>query len=504
VLRNHLSRVTALLATTLVATSSLRASPAVDATDPRYEQVGRLIALSNLPASVGGFYPLTEHRMDTLLGNAGAERQGWWVAPVNRFTLRTSLSNVSRRDYRTTLRPRDLAGTISLDCERMEARPCGEGAGATTDAEASAGYAWWLSATARVEATLGSESYAADIDLTRAYVTAESDLAFLELGRDAFALGPASRTALGWSSNAAPLDHARFSTARPWRMSSFASVSGQYIVGRLRAPQTYPGNLVSIIHGQVDLADAVSVGALQMLQLGGEGAADIGVVDFVLEHVRRRDSTASATDSSNRRFGIDIAARLQSLNGLRLYYALVFEDIRRARLIDAFRYDADHLFGAELAALGPDGLHAVTVEWHQTGVRSQEHNPRTTGFTNGNFAVGAPLGPDAESFYVGGRLGLGRITIFPWVELARLSSDTYEIVPYGPINRIANGEDEVRYRIGSRLRVSVQPNLWVDTEVMFERVDDLAFESGATRNGGSVATSIVWHPRGPLGTLELN
>src|SRR5690606_196516 len=159
-------------------------------------------------------------------------------------------------------------------------------------------------------------------------------------------------------------------------------------------------------------------------QLGGDGARSLGFWDFIAEHVRRTDLSAGPTDSSNRRFGGDIAIRITELRA-RLYYALVFEDIRAKRFIDALRYDADHVFGIELPALGSRGEHAALIEWQQTGFRSQEHRPRDTGFTHMGRVVGAPLGPDAMAIYVGGRLEFGWSKLYPWAEAAKLASDTY-------------------------------------------------------------------------------
>jgi hypothetical protein len=242
---------------------------------------------------------------------------------------------------------------------------------------------------------------------------------------------------------------------------------------------------------------------IQLLQLGGDGAPHLGVWDFLAEHVHRGDSSASASDTSNRRFGGNVTVRVPSLEHARVYYEIMFEDIRRAYLLDAIHYDADHLVGIELP-LGPGARHALTVEWHQTGVRSQEHTPRTTGFTNAAFVVGAPLGPDAESFYLGARLSFDRFALSPWLELARLSSDSYEFIVNGPINRISSGEDEARYRLGTRVLVPLHDGLWLDGDAAFERVDDFAFEAGAGRNNVGLTASIIWYPSGPLGRLSLN
>src|SRR5262249_25208334 len=136
--------------------------------------------------------------------------------------------------------------------------------------------------------------------------------------------------------------------------------------------------------------------------------------------------------------------------------------------------------------------------------RSQEHVPRVTGFTNAGYVVGAPLGPDAQSFYIGGRIAFASFALYPWLELARLSSDTYEFIIDGPITRTSVGEDEGRYPVGTRARVSLRTNLWLEAEALFEHVDDFAFRSGDTRNHGGASASIVWYPDAPIGRLKLN
>lgn len=495
-----------------VATATAHASPTVALDDPIYEELARQRALGSVPPYAGGLLPLSEERIQGLLQLSQSRVPArlvtpgarLWFSPLHRARVQGLWIDERARSYSTQTRPRDVAGVISNSCEDHQAEPCGNGVGAFEELETQAGYAGWLSTTARFRAVSGYDHYDLNLSVDRAHVDAEYGPIALMIGRDAFALGPLARTQLGWSGHAAPLDHVRISTSHPLRLTDAVHASGQYVLGRLRPPQTFRGTLVSIVRGQLDLGKSIEVGALQLLQLGGEGAPGFGFVDFLLEHVRRRDATAGPTDSSNRRFGGDIAARVGALLGARFYYSIVFEDIRRARLIDAIRYDADHLVGVELAAIGPCRKHGLTIEWHQTGVRSQEHVPRTTGFTNAGYVVGAPLGPDAESFYVGGRVAFASFTLYPWLEFARLSSDTYEIIPYGPINRTLVGEDEVRYRIGSRVRVPIRSNLWLEAEAVFEHIDDFAFQSGVGRNNGDVTASVVWYPDAPLGTLKLN
>lgn len=482
------------------------ASPNVPLDAPVYEQLARLYALGRIPAYLGGLRPLSFSRVRQILRTGGQsigepEWPGWWMAPLWRVRMLSTVSNEVSRPYSTVVRRRHLTGGLALTCEREEGRPCAEGASMYSEIESSGGYASRIVATARLRAALDIDGHETSIDLDRAYLRSELGAIAIQVGRDAFTLGPACRTNVGWSSHSPPLDHVRIATTYPWELSPSFRISGQYILGQLRAPQAFHGNLVSIVRGQLDIADSVELGTMQMLQLGGHGAPSFGIVDFLLEHVRRRDLSAGQTDSSNRRFGGDIAMRIGALDGARLYYAIMFEDIRRARWNDAIRYDADHLVGLDLAATGPGRRHGFTVEWHKTGVRSQEHTPRTTGFTNAGRAVGSPLGPDAQSVYVGARMALGTATFYPWVELAKLRSDTYEFIVDGPINRTSLGPAETRYRAGLRSRLRLDAGLWIESEALFERVGTFAFEPGASRNNAGLTATIVWYPRGGLGRL---
>lgn len=468
------------------------ASPYVPIDDPVYEQLAVLRGRGELPAYLGGQAPLTERRVRSLLGVA-PRGPGWW-ALVERAAVRLSAVHEAARPYSTPVHPRDVAGGIALSCEHRAGAPCGQGTAGDLDVEASAGLGDVLAATVRVRAALGTRDDGEHVALDRAHATAELGPVAILAGRDVLVLGPASRTQLAWGDHAPPLDQLRIASTRPLALGD-PRVRGSftYVLGRLRAPQTYPGALVSIVRGQLDLGRDLELGGGQLLQLGGDGAPSFGVVDFLLEHVRRRDASASATDSSNRRLMVDVSGRIDELAGLRLYYQLVFEDVRK-RFLDAVRFDADHLVGAELGALGHHGLTSLTIEWQNTGVRSQEHFPRTTGFTTAGRVVGSPLGPDAQSLFAGARLDLGAITVLPWAELARLSSDTYTFVVHGPITRSTHGVAEVRYRAGARLRRALPHAALVELEASWERVIAPAFEPGARATDVSASASLIWLP----------
>ena len=395
-----------------------------------------------------------------------------WVRWIDRAALTLSAAHEDDRPYSTPVHPRDVVGDVAVSCEHEEGRPCGHGAGLFGELDTRAGYGSWVTAASRLRLRTGTSRYGSGFDVDRLHVDGAFSTVRLKVGRDVLVLGP-GRTQLGWGDNAVPLDQARVD-------ARIGLASGTYVLGRLRDPQTYPGDLVSIARGQLDLG-SVSVAGMQMLQLDGDGAPGFGFVDFILEHFRRRDASASATDSSNRRVGADVTWHIAGFGGARLYYEIMFEDWRK-HFVDAIRYDADHVVGF--------ANRDVLVEWQKTGVRSQEHTPRVTGFTNAGRVVGSPLGPDAESVWAGAQRGLVR----PWAEVVRFSSDTYKFIVDGPILHETRGVAEWRFRLGGTTEVPIRPGLVADVRAWVEHVEHLGFVVGQRRENVGVIGSVVWTP----------
>lgn len=461
------------------------ASPNVSLDDPVYDQLDQLELAGALPLFRGGLVPLTEARLHELVPDAPALPPGWWIRPIERAALRATAADEDARGYSTAVRPRNLVGRLAMSCEGQEGRPCGHRLDLGAEIDAAAGYGAWTAGAVRLGVQTGSEPDASTLTLERAYVNAELGPIAAEVGRDVIALGPATPTRVGWSPNAPPLDHLRLSGARPLALSRHVRANLVYILGRLAEPQTYPDDLVTIARAQVDLYDRFELGAMQLLQLGGDGAPRIGLWDFVLEHVRRRDPSAGPSDSSNRRVGLDLAARIAGLGGARITYQLMFEDLRQ-EIVSAVRHDADHVLAVQTRWL--------TVEWHRTGVRAYEHAPRFTGLTSGGRVVGDPLGPAAHAVIVGGRIATRVGVVMPWIEVARFASDTYEFPDPGPVARIAGGPAELRFRIGARARLAIGHGLELDPEAALEDVERASFVPGARHINAMLRAVLVWRP----------
>lgn len=403
-----------------------------------------------------------------------ARADDFWVSPIDRAAFHLAAYDEAERTYSTPVRPRDIAGELQLACEHTEGRPCGDGAGAYEELDARGGYSDWLTAGLRVRTRGGTADYGTGIDLDRAHVDATWQGFGFEVGRDAFSIGPGARTQVGWGDNAPPLDFAR---------ASYAAERGglMYLVGRLRDPQTLQGNLVTIARGEL-VAGPVIIGAMQLLQLEGDGAPHLGPWDFIVEHFTRGNPSAGPDDTSNRRVGADVSWRITGFGGVRFYYQIMFEDWRR-QFFDAFRYDADHVVGGEFAS-------GLVIEWQKTGFRSMEHAQRTTGFTNAGRVVGSPLGPDAQALYVARRFG----AYVPWLELARLASDTYSYGAGQPIVRTSDGLGEFRYRAGVLATRRFTPHVHAELDARAEHIENFAFTRGDRRNGLGADIAIVWQP----------
>jgi hypothetical protein len=408
---------------------------------------------------------------------------GWWVSPISRALAAISASSGEPRPYSTPARPRDIAGSIAIACERAYDVSCARGVALAAELDAAAGYGPWLSAAVRGRATTSA------LALDRAVIDAELSILRIIVGRDAFVLGPGARTQLMWSSHAPPVDGVRIQTRRPLAFAG-DRLRGSALIAiiRPRAPQTLD-NLVSVARLQLDVGGAVDLGASQVVQQDiPRTAGDLG--RFVLEHVRRRDASASPSDSSNRRFSLDAAVPIR---GARIYYELAFEDIRQ-QLWSAIRFDADHLLGIEHAALGPDGRYGVVIELQHTGVRSQEHAIRTTGMTSEGRVFGSPLGPAASSVFVGGWGCRGSLRIQPWLELAQLRSDTYLFPDDAGVSLSQRGPSERRARVGLTLAVQLRRDLRAETDVSGEWIAGRAFEPGARETSAAFVSRLVYYP----------
>ncbi len=488
--------VTALLA---AIGSSAAASPGVDLDDPIYIELAGLRYRGTLPRYLGGVRPLTEARVRALRRAAGLppdlrlvsdEGRRVWLAPLRSVRLRGAVARDHLRPYSTEDHPRDLAGGVAITCEHQQGRSCGDGAGLELELDSAAGYGPWLAVVSRVRATAGSDDRDTDVELDRAYASAELGPVMVLAGRDVLVLGPSARTQALWGDHVAAIDHIRLSTAHPVAIAgaggSILRASALFFLGRLRDPQRFDGALVDGTRLQADLWDTVEIGLTHLIQLGGDGAPDFSFGDYLLEHVQHN---AESGEFANHRLSGDVAVTVPDL-GLRVYYELAAEDLRD-EIGSMLRRDADHVLGVDVEVAPRLGL---LIELTSTGVRSHEHQLFTTGTTHGGRIPGNPLGPGTLAAFVGARIDLGEVMVSPWIEVARQSNDIYAFGT-GDILRTDDLPDEWRTRAGTRAAFDVARDVRLEVRALAERVTTADFIPGNERWNAAAEVSATWTPR---------
>ncbi len=165
----------------------------------------------------------------------------WWIPPLDRMTVRATLTGEDDRAYSTPARPRDVSGVVALSCENQQGRPCGDGEGLVGELDSPAGHGQTAVAAICLLATTGTGGYANRIEIERAYARVGAGPALAELGRDVVALGPSERTSVAWSDHAPAFDQLRLQTARPYPLTPDLRGNLLYVVGQLRDPaQSHP------------------------------------------------------------------------------------------------------------------------------------------------------------------------------------------------------------------------------------------------------------------------
>lgn len=476
------------------------ASPEVPLDHPAYSGLYELQDRGLIPIStLAAIRPVSESDARRLL-SAGvkpsevsqlAPRQdALWIRPAELLRTRVSLANDAPRPFSTPMRPRPIAGALQLSCERQEGRPCGDGGTALLEVDSSAGLGQWLSAFSRLRTAAGGSGDGASLlTIDRLYTNLELGPAELLLGRNVLVIGPGRRTQLLWGTNAPPLDRVSLSVRRLEIPSLPLALGGSYTLGRLDGPQRFPNTLVSIARVHLEIAERLNLGMTNLLALGGEGAPELGIAQFVKEHVHRTGAWPGM-GVSNRRLGYDLTLQIPPLRST-FYFEFVFEDWR-AQFATALAHDTDYLLGWASSGLGRARRYGFVLELHRTGVRSQEHGLFTSGMTSGGRAVGSPLGPDALSLYVNPHMRVHeQLTLSPWMEVVRLGSDSFAFPDYSAIERVSSGLSELRWRTGVGVLAFAQNGMWVEGGGFAEHVRNDAFGL-ATRDNFGLSLAFSW------------
>lgn len=480
--------------------SLCQATPEVPLDAPVYAELYHLHDARILPMwPLSGRRPLTELRIQSLLKDAwrapdtsllSPSQRGFWLRPTMRLHSELSFAKSHPRPFWLPARDEHsvgrLAGAVELACERQEGRPCGGGTHSYAELDSSAGYGTWVSAFSRLQARAGSTD-GEGVRFDRLYANFEHGPIEITAGRSVVSFGPGRRSQLIWGSQPPPLNHVGLSVDAlelPWLKRTFPVVfGGTYLLGRLDAPQHFPGSLVTIARGYAQFGRHVSLGLTHLLLLGGDGAPAFSTSQFLLEHVYRTGPWPGE-GISDRRVALDLSVRLPQLGGS-LYTELAFEDNRK-QVASVFAHDADYLIGWGASTPCRFGRYGVSIEFLRTGARSQEHGLFITGMTHGARVTGPALGPQATSLYVSTRWDVDAValSISPWSEVASVGSDVVVFPEQAAIWVKTRGTEETRLRSGLWVRRRFGSSVFIDGSSFAERVHNEGFIAGDRTNFG--------------------
>lgn len=476
------------------------AAPNLPEDDPSWTLLRDLRQAGRVGDFLGAVQLLGEDEARGLLASAGLAppglpplpSSGFWVRPVERVTLRSALVTEDDRPYSLPQRPYELAGFIGLSCEFQAGRPCGDGGGAGVEVDSSLGFGNVLSASTRLRASAGNNLYGDGLALDRAYLKAQLGPVAAEFGRDVLAAGPSFRAARMLSLEPAPADGLRIWT-RPLSLldADALQVSFLYFLVRLRDPQTFAGTLLDCTRMQLDFFRRLQLGGSRTLEFGGRGAPHVSFADFIGIHfVRLEDATGQ--ELADNRLSFDLSALFPELAGARFYYELAFDDTRR-QFIDALKYDADHLLGAEVRGLHLGPVRRLFIE-AEFASRISQTDPRfRAGNTNAGRPFGSALGPDSRAVWL--RVDLEqspRLRISPWAQWIVLSNKTYADVPDGGIIVTSIGPAEHRQRLGVDAFIQMRPDLFLEVRGFGERVGNFQYNAGSTHLNAGLLASLVF------------
>jgi hypothetical protein len=463
----------------LTASAAAWAGPNLSYEDPAWRRLADEIAVGRAPEQTGGVGWVSED-----------SPQGFWLAPLDRITLRTQLVDEHDRPYSLPARPRQIAGGIALACEYQEGRPCGDGVGGALELESAVGWGNMLTADLRLRGSAGTANFASEVAVDRAYLKFEAGPFALQAGRDVLAVGPSVRAGLMVSRNAAPQDGFR-AQLRPVALPLVPAtkISFFYFLDRLRDPQRFEGTIADLARAQLDFGDRVQLGGSRMLEMGGQGAPDYGgFTGFIKEHFGRGGSGVE----ENNRLSFDLSVRLPELRGARVYYEIAFEDTRKEFFFNSIQYDADHLVGVEVRDLRLGALRRFFLELEHTGWVSQEHGTFTSGMTNAGRTFGSALGPDGASLWLKADLQLGPALLSPWAEWLRFVSDTYGTDQAHGVFVTRSGQLEHRQRVGADVQMPIAGVVLFSAGAFGERIGNADLVTGQTRYGGGLRAALTF------------
>jgi len=233
----------------------------------------------------------------------------------------------------------------------------------------------------------------------------------LDVGRENLMWGQGREVGLLLSNNSPGLDLVRVSNERlltpPWIFRRLGATKLSLFYADLGAAQNFPHAYLVAYKISIAPTARVELGTSVYVKSGGHGAPRASASARILDLFPFLDAGNYANvvgvrgkfEFSDHYAGIDGRLRWPSARGTELFWEVLLNDFDIRRLGSVFWEDAGHVFGLSVARLDAIGRLGASVEYHHTGIRYYEHQQFTSGQTLRRTLIGDPLGPDAHGAY---------------------------------------------------------------------------------------------------------
>lgn len=228
----------------------------------------------------------------------------------------------------------------------------------------------------------------------------------LEVGRDSLWWGPGTRGSMSFSTNGAPLDQVRLSSAEPfrlpWLLNYLGPMKATLFVGGLGQHRDFPNAKVAAWRASIAPSRFVELGFNRMFQFGGRGR-EINPGQFLKLLFTPGVSTERVPTHVNNVMSLDATLRIPDVEryiliarDMSLYFDFGWDDTKFGIIVPD---KPGGIVGTYLTGLFGDPMLDLRIEYAKTSNIEFNHFIYTDGFTNRGSVLSHFIGTEGSDIY---------------------------------------------------------------------------------------------------------
>jgi hypothetical protein len=418
--------------------AAAQATVPLDAQDPAYRDLDRLIADGIITTAVIGIRPYSRREIARLIAEASRARtdtarvvsaidervidrlRARFAGELGVLAGDSVTSGVRVADWRveavaldpTGRRiPYDSVGSVEADLTPLlngrGGRRYARGFTAASEVELDARVSRAIVFRIRPRLAVAPATSFSDASFEALSATALYKNIVIEAGRQPFVWGQGMEGGLLGSTSGPPLDMIRIANDTPFHAPSFLRVfgplRGMLFVADLGAHQRFPhSNIIAYKLSGTPFTRRFELSASVLSEQGGRGAPAATVWDHLQDLVPALKYALpdNNTQFSNKFAGWEYRYRVPEWRGLQLYLEHQFDDMDPRRWGSTLWQDGGHIAGVSVQNVAGGGALSATAEFHHTGLRYYEHRIFNSGIAFDRTLLGDPLGPKGDGGYL--------------------------------------------------------------------------------------------------------